>query len=1575
MTSTDLDLHDIRRQLLRSGLFDPQFYRDAYPDIDAPDALGDYIRAGEAAGRRPNPVFSPQYYRRQAMADLPAAHNALLHYVLHGERRGDKPNPAFDPGAYRRANRTLSEYIDHPLLHYLQVGRLAGLPVASGVPGQSLARVLGEQQSAIAFEASGGRDLLQLMRFKQALVRELGLGQGFAHYQQAFDLPEVDHIQRKPVVELGEFAYRSAAALHEIAPPGQPFELPLPRVIGGSEPTILAGVSDALFVACLVDARVRCRSGVIEQGGYAVLNCRDGAAGDPMDGLEVDPAVFHADGGMAWIVTPEEASDPSEIDEAFTLLGPHSDEFGHWMTDLLPRYIAASASGALPPVPVLIDAGMPAAHRQALESMLPPGTAIIALPSLATVRVRRLWCAPRMMPAVGSGVGRPAQAADRVAPPPRLITAIREMARRMGQTDAPSGGPRRIYLAHGSDRCQRITNAAEVAAAATARGFEIVDPSDFAFTEQVRLLRNADFVVGTAASHVPLAWFCRPGTRFCSLSQGDAVAARWQAGLLQATGIDVTLFTGDGGQRGVQHPEQHGYRIETSAFDDFLDRWPGTGASANANIDNTQSRSIDLPRHPHDLPLDDYEFALYTSDRPEILSELVQISREHFGFFTRHFPHTINYPWAARQFLSMASGTRALDIGSGLSPLPFFLARRGIHVDCVDNSDGHRVYPVQDDWNEWGFFDYHSCDPNLDSYNCDILDFVPTQRYDLIYSLCSLAHMKAVERQATLRLCKSWLSEGGRLLLAIDLLPGTDFVWNISGDREFEPREEHGTIDAVRRQLLELGFHIAEFEVKRQVPHSRTDLAFITAIAPAAHVPPGPPVFSFWDQPELQAITPFLDEWRAQYPDFFMLSDADIERLIEEFFPGDVNLYKVIRIPTCKSDIAILLGLYKYGGLYVDCHCGIADRETIDQLLASDHRWELIVYDKRRDCEARPAGELFPLNSVIFARANSAILLQAAANAFRNLRAHWEAEKDRGFEPYDIWELTGPGNLAETLLVPGSAPSRLKPEYEGRVRFLPEGPGEPVTRYVHHSYRVPGMHWSERQARERLFIADASTVGPDPHSPHAYQDAVLAAMRQTESARRRIDEAISLRPNDPADPELMRLQTSQVILGSGLFDYEFYLRTYPDVRDSGMDALDHYVRHGDAEGRGPNQVFLPNQYRQTVRPPLPAGRNALQHYIEEGEPAGLNATRLFNPRAYIEANPALRAFVDRPLFHFIKLGQAAGLAIRPLGHPRSGEHSGGRPRSRDLRIAAHLGVKDEIELIERTIAHLRAIGVDHIIVCDMESTDGTAEVLEKYRSDTFWILTLPNQLMAVDDTVWNARNLELIEQVPADWVLFLDADEFWIPASGSLKDCEALGAADALSVPRFNVPLGPAGPLIPSEIVPTRYDELLVIAEGIADFSTHLRHHPATPWIRGEVGPKVMARRDRIGGWTTGAHDLISPDGAPLRWARPADLLVSHLPLTSPARFARRVENIAEVLAGEDDDLISGDGAWKADAWHWRRWLALARQGRLDDEFNRNVFGAAELADLRRCGVVRSVAEMLRRLERRELRKSGVWHA
>ena len=292
--------------------------------------------------------------------------------------------------------------------------------------------------------------------------------------------------------------------------------------------------------------------------------------------------------------------------------------------------------------------------------------------------------------------------------------------------------------------------------------------------------------------------------------------------------------------------------------------------------------------------------------------------------------------------------------------------------------------------------------------------------------------------------------------------------------------------------------------------------------------------------------------------------------------------------------------------------------------------------------------------------------------------------------------------------------------------------------------------------------------------------------------------------------------------------------------------------------------------------------------------------------------------------------------------------------SRAVTIAAYLGVKDEAELVEAAIAHLRAIGVDHIVACDMGSTDGTWEVLEAYRSsDDFWLVRLDDCASDYFE-VWDRTVVEQVKQTGADWAIFLDADEFWIPASGKLKECAVLDGSDLLSVARFNVPLGPAGPMLPDRLVPSRYDELLCLVRPIPNFHAYLMDNPQSPWIEGVPNPKAMARPSRIArlnGW--GAHDIVPAGGQPVRRAVPSDLMIAHLPFTTRSRFARKVKNIRRIFAAHEHRF------GRDTAWHWRRWLELADKGELDEEFQRTVFTTELIDDLRQQGVIRSAAEWL----------------
>lgn len=274
-----------------------------------------------------------------------------------------------------------------------------------------------------------------------------------------------------------------------------------------------------------------------------------------------------------------------------------------------------------------------------------------------------------------------------------------------------------------------------------------------------------------------------------------------------------------------------------------------------------------------------------------------------------------------------------------------------------------------------------------------------------------------------------------------------------------------------------------------------------------------------------------------------------------------------------------------------------------------------------------------------------------------------------------------------------------------------------------------------------------------------------------------------------------------------------------------------------------------------------------------------------------------------------------------------------------MRIGALLGVKDEAELIGACVRQLWAIGVDVVICRDMGSTDGTVEILESL-SGTGEVRVLHiDPRDAFDPTSISLRKVEMMRQADADWVLFLDADEFWVPASGRLRDVSAIPDNDILRVDRLDVPLGRAGPLMPGELSPPHYEGLLVRIPEVAD--------PG----QGFPGPKVMARPEVVEGVRVGDHN-VNPVSPAARRDIPRDLLVAHVPFTSWTRFERKVTNIHAFLQAHPDYFASKQ------ALRWKRWAVMWEQGTLEEEFERQRIDEDSLGALRNAGTIRSVADL-----------------
>ncbi len=99
-------------------------------------------------------------------------------------------------------------------------------------------------------------------------------------------------------------------------------------------------------------------------------------------------------------------------------------------------------------------------------------------------------------------------------------------------------------------------------------------------------------------------------------------------------------------------------------------------------------------------------------------------------------------------------------------------------------------------------------------------------------------------------------------------------------------------------------------------------------------------------------------------------------------------------------------------------------------------------------------------------------------------------------------------------------------------------------------------------------------------------------------------------------------------------------------------------------------------------------------------------------------------------------------------------------------------VRDEADIIEDNLRFHRAQGVDFFVIADTGSTDGTLEILERY--EAAGLVHLERMEGGIHDMKGEGGGEEGITRIAsemgADWVIHNDADEFWWPAEGTLKE-------------------------------------------------------------------------------------------------------------------------------------------------------------------------------------------------------------
>jgi hypothetical protein len=238
---------------------------------------------------------------------------------------------------------------------------------------------------------------------------------------------------------------------------------------------------------------------------------------------------------------------------------------------------------------------------------------------------------------------------------------------------------------------------------------------------------------------------------------------------------------------------------------------------------------------------------------------------------------------------------------------------------------------------------------------------------------------------------------------------------------------------------------------------------------------------------------------------------------------------------------------------------------------------------------------------------------------------------------------------------------------------------------------------------------------------------------------------------------------------------------------------------------------------------------------------------------------------------------------------------------RAMKIVVAMKVRDERDVIEANLRYHYARGADQFIVTDNGSSDGTEKVLRRYeKAGLLRLISEPEEKFNVRDDGaadrwadrWVTRMARLAaSEMNADWVIHIDADEFWWPVGGSLKDALA-------AVPdEYGVLVAPRPEFVARPEGPGEFWERLTVRDRHSQLMPKIAHRAEANAVLGggahdvevEPTPRTRSRGSAV---LRGVREESEPPDERLVWAPVFPARVLHLPVRSFVQYTATVERL-----------------------------------------------------------------------------------
>ena len=264
-----------------------------------------------------------------------------------------------------------------------------------------------------------------------------------------------------------------------------------------------------------------------------------------------------------------------------------------------------------------------------------------------------------------------------------------------------------------------------------------------------------------------------------------------------------------------------------------------------------------------------------------------------------------------------------------------------------------------------------------------------------------------------------------------------------------------------------------------------------------------------------------------------------------------------------------------------------------------------------------------------------------------------------------------------------------------------------------------------------------------------------------------------------------------------------------------------------------------------------------------------------------------------------------------------------------MKIFGVMMVRNEADILRVNVLHHLDQGVDYFLVVDNGSWDGTDRVLQELsRSGRLGWIRDPGTYQQSEITTELAR--EAFRR-GADWVVPIDADEFWWAPGGNFREVLKGSEAGALEVELVNFIQRCAQ----TQVSP---DALLHVTRRAPDpvgplgQARELFESRKHAFVELMTYPKWISRARASTEIAMGDHSV---KGIPEPREKTDQIICLHAPLRArSALFDKAVDQGPRI---HELDLSPGD------AWQPRRWHELARLGELEAEWRANSYDDDDL--------------------------------